>query len=147
MKNKYISLIMMALVCVLSLGFTACGSDDDDDNTPAPTVTLTEANIEGTELCTQANIVAQGRTASIVINIYDAAGKTLKASQSVTDSKYINVLNIPEFHVHVDIAGKNVAEGDLLKLTVADAKGQKTTAQKTITAEEEDEEDEHHHDE
>jgi hypothetical protein len=57
----------------------------------------------------------------------------------VTDSKYIGVLNIDGFHVHVDINGKNVEEGDLLKMTVTDAEGQSVTAQKDITAEEEDE--------
>ncbi len=145
MKNQYISLIMMAIISILSLGFTACGSDDDNDNTAAPTVTLTEANLEGSEVCTQANIVAPGRTSSIVISIYDAAGKTLKATLIVADTKYINVLNIPEFHVHVDVDGKGVVEGDLLKLSVTDSNGRKTTVQQAITAEEEDEEDEHHH--
>ncbi len=144
MKNKYTSLIMMAIISLLSFGFTACSSDDDD-STPAPTVTLTEANLEDTEICTQANIVAPGKTTSIVIDIYDATGKTLKVSKSVTDNKYIGVLNIPEFHVHVDVDGKGVSEGDLLKLTVTDGNARKTTAQQAITAEEEDEEHEHHH--
>ncbi len=131
---------MMAIISLLSFGFAACGSDDDNDNTPAPTVILTEANLEGTEVCTQANIVAPGQTATIVINIYDAAGKTLKATLLVADNKYIGVLNIPEFHVHVDVTGKGVAEGDLLKLSVTDSNGKLTTAQQAITAEEEDEE-------
>ena len=41
MKNfKYMSL-MMAFACVLSLGFSSCGSDDDDDNSaPAPTIVM-----------------------------------------------------------------------------------------------------------
>ena len=142
MKNlKYMSLLM-ALVSVITIGFTSCGSDDDD--TPAPTIEMEEANIEGNELCVEADIVAQGRTASILINICDPSGKTIKVAQPVAGSKYIGVLNIDDFHVHVDIAGKNVAVGDLLKLTVADANGRSTTAQKSIT--EEDEDDEHHHD-
>ena len=134
----------MTLVCVLSLGFTSCGSDDDDDNIPAPVIMLEEANIEGDELCVEADIVAQGRTASIVINIYDATGSTVKVAYPVTASKYIGVLNIEGFHVHVPIDGKNVAEGDLLKLTVNDANGRITTAQKSIT-EEEDEDEDHDH--
>ena len=143
MKNlKYMSL-MMALVSVITIGFTSCGSDDDD--TPAPTIEMEEANIEGNELCVEADIVAQGRTASILINICDPSGKTIKVAQPVAGSKYIGVLNIDDFHVHVDITGKNVVVGDLLKLTVADANGRSTTAQKSIT-EEEDEDDEHHHD-
>ncbi len=143
MKNlKYMSLLL-ALVSVMTIGFTSCGSDDDD-STPAPTIKLEEANIEGDELCVEADIVAQGRTASILINICDATGKDIKVAQSVTSSKYIGVLNIEGFHVHVDIAGKNVAVGDLLKLTVTDANGRSTTAQKAIT-EEEDEDEEHDH--
>lgn len=143
MKNlKYMSLLL-ALVSVITIGFTSCGSDDDD-STPAPTIKLEEANIEGDELCVEADIVAQGRTASILINICDATGKDIKVAQPVTSSKYIGVLNIEGFHVHVDIAGKNVAVGDLLKLTVTDANGRSTTAQKAIT-EEEDEEEEHDH--
>lgn len=142
MKNlKYMSLLM-ALVSVITIGFTSCGSDDDD--TPAPTIEMEEANIEGNELCVEADIVAQGRTASILINICDPSGKTIKVAQPVAGSKYIGVLNIDDFHVHVDITGKNVVVGDLLKLTVADANGRSTTAQKSIT--EEDEDDEHHHD-
>ncbi len=142
MKNlKYMSLLM-ALVSVITLSITSCGSDDDD--TPAPTIEMEEANIEGNELCVEADIVAQGRTASILINICDPSGKTIKVAQPVAGSKYIGVLNIDDFHVHVDIAGKDVAVGDLLKLTIADANGRSTTAQKSIT--EEDEDDEHHHD-
>lgn len=140
MKNlKYMSLLM-ALVSVMTMGITACGNDDDD-KTPAPTIELEEANIEGDELCVEADIKASGRTSAIVITIYDATGKNVKVSQPVASSKYIGVLNIEDFHVHVDIAGKNVVEGDLLKLTVSDAKGRSTTAQKAITeVEDEDEE-------
>lgn len=144
MKNlKYMSL-MLALVSVMTMGLTAC-SDDDDDNTPAPVIEVEEANIEGDELCVEADIVAQGRTAAILINICDATGQTVKVAQPVTNSKYIGVLNIEGFHVHVDIDGKNVAVGDQLKLTVTDANGRSTTAQKAIT-EEEDEDEEHDHD-
>ncbi len=130
---------MAALTAIFTLGLTACSSDDADD-TPAPVVTLTEANLEGTEVCTQADIVAQGRTKTIVIQIFDATGKTLKTALPVADSKYIDKLNIAGFHVHVDVAGQSVAEGDLLKLTVTDANGRSTTAQQPITAEEEEEE-------
>lgn len=81
-----------------------------------------------------------GRTASILLTIEGKDG-SVKATRPVTDSKYIGVLNIDGFHVHVDIAGKNVQEGDVLKMTVTDAQGLSTTAQKSIT--EEEEEDEH----
>lgn len=131
MKNlKYMSLLL-ALVSVMTVSFTSCGNDDE--GTHAPIIKLEEANIEGDELCVEADIVAQGRTASILINVCDATGKNIKVAQPVTNSKYIGVLNVDGFHMHVDIAGKNVVVDDLLKLTVIDANGCSTTAQKAIT--------------
>jgi len=129
--------LMMALFTVFTLCFTAC-SNDDDDKLPAPQITLNEANIEGDILCVQADVIAKGRTSAILLTITGKDGST-KVTYPVTDSKYIGVLNIDGFHVHVDINGKNVEEGDLLKMTVTDAEGQSVTAQKDITAEEEDE--------
>ena len=128
--------LMMALITVFTLSFTAC-SNDDDDKQPAPQITLNEANIEGDILCVQADVIAKGRTATILLTIAGKDG-AVKVTQPVTDSKYIGVLNIDGFHVHVDIAGKNVEEGDLLKMSVTDAEGQTVTAQKGITAEEDD---------
>lgn len=141
MKNlKYMSL-MMAFACVLSLGFTSCG-DDDDDSAPAPTIVMDEANIEDGEICVKADVNAPGRTAAIKITVTDAQGNNVKVTKYVTDAKYIGVLNIDGFHVHVDIDNKGVVVGDLLKLTVTDANGKSTTAQKSITEEEDDDEDE-----
>ena len=134
--KKYIYMsLMMALLCVLSLSFTAC--DDDDDKLPAPEITINEANIEDDVLCVQADVVAKGRTASILLTITGQNG-TVKASQAVTDSKYIGVLNIDGFHVHVDIADKNVEEGDILEMSVTDGQGLTTTSKKSITEEEDD---------
>ena len=134
--KKYIYMsLMMALLCVLSLSFTAC--DDDDDKLPAPEVTINEANIEDDVLCVQADVVAKGRTASILLTITGQNG-TVKASQAVTDSKYIGVLNIDGFHVHMDIADKNVEEGDILEMSVTDGQGLTTTSKKSITEEEDD---------
>ena len=143
--KKYIYMsLLMALACVFTFSFSSCSKDDDDDKLPAPVITLHEANIEGDELCTQADVVAKGRTASILLTIEDKNG-TVKVTRPVTDSKYIGVLNIDGFHVHVDIAGKNVEEGDVLKMTVTDTQGLSTTAQMSITEEEEDEDDHDHH--
>ena len=133
--------LIMALITLFTLSFTACSSDDDNNKQPAPQITLNEANIEGDILCVQADVVAKGRTAAILLTITDKAGN-VKVTCPVTDSKYIGVLNIDGFHVHVDIAGKNVEEGDLLKMTVTDAEGQTVTAQKSITAEDDDDDDE-----
>ena len=131
------------LMCILMVGFTACGSDDEEVS--APSVVLEEANIEGDEICVEADIKAPGRTRSIGITVEDRSSSITKVSKVITDSKYIGVLNIEGFHVHVDIVGKGVNEGDILKLGVTDANGKTTIAQKFITEEEEDGEDEHHH--
>ena len=128
--------LLMALITVFSFSFTACSNDDDKQ--PAPQITLKEANIEGDILCVQADVLAKGRTAAILLTIAGKDGN-VKMTHPVTDSKYIGVLNIDGFHVHVDINGKNVKEGDVLKMTVTDAEGQTANAQKDITAEEDDE--------
>jgi len=134
--------LMMALMTIFTLSFTACGNDDDDaTKQPAPQITLHEANIEGDILCVQADVVAKGRTAAILLTIAAKDG-SVKVAYPVTDSKYIGVLNIDGFHVHVDIADKNVEEGDVLKMTVTDAEGQSVTVQKDITAEEDDDDEE-----
>ena len=137
MKNfKYMSL-MLALVSVISLGFISCDGDDDND-TAAPAIVMDEANIEDGFICVKADVAAPGRTAAIQITVTDATGTTTKVTKDVTDAKYIGVLNIDGFHVHVDIDGKNVVVGDLLKLKVTDANGKSTVAQKSITQEEDD---------
>ena len=135
---KYMSL-MMALVCVLSLCFSSCSSDDDD-KTPARSIVMDEANIEDGEICVKADVYAPGRTKAIQITITDATGNTTKVTKDVSDAKYINVLNIDGFHVHVDIAGKGVVVGDLLNLKVTDANGKSAIGQKNITEEEDDDE-------
>ena len=137
--KKYIYMsLLMALVSVFTLSFSSCSSDDDD-KLPAPEFSINEANIEGDLLCTQADVVAKGRTASILLVIEGQDG-SVKVSHPVTDSKYIGVLNIAGFHVHTDIAGKNVEEGDVLKMTVTDAQGLSTTVKKSITEEEDEDE-------
>ena len=134
-KFKYMSL-MMAFACVISLGFASCSSNDDD--TEAPTIVMDEANIEDGYICVKADVYAPGRTAAIQIIVTDATGNTTKVVENVTDSKYIGVLNIDGFHVHVDIDGKGVVVGDKLNLKVTDANGKTTTGQKSITEEEDD---------
>lgn len=136
MKNLKNMSLMLALTCVITLGFTSCSSDDNEDNTPAPTIVMDEANIEDDFICVKADVYAPGRTAAIQITVTDAAGTTTKVTKDVTGTEYIGVLNIDGFHVHVDIDGKGVVEGDLLKLKVTDGNGKSTTAQKNITAEE-----------
>ena len=97
---------------------------------------MDEANIEDGYICVKADVTAPGRTAAILITVTDDTGNNIKVTKPVTDSKYIGVLNIDGFHDHVDIDGKGVAVGDLLKLNVTDANGKSTTAQKSITEEE-----------
>ncbi len=145
MKNlKYMSLVL-AFLSMITVGFTSCSSDDDNENDiPAPSIQIEEANIEGDELCVEADIVAQGRVATVNISICDQTGSTVKVNYPVTASKYIGVLNIDGFHVHVPIEGKNVEVGDQLKLTVIDCNGKTTTSQKSITEEEDEDEEEEH---
>ena len=130
----------MAMMSVITLGFTSCSSDDDKNDTPAPTIVMDEANMEDGEICVKADILAPGRTSAILISITDASGNNVKVTKDVTDAKYIGVLNIDGFHVHVDIDGKGVAVGDLLNLKVTDANGKYSIGVKSITEEEDDDE-------
>lgn len=138
MKNLKFMSLMMALVSIVSFGFTSC-SNDENDALPAPVIEINEANIEEDIICVQGNVAAPGRTAAIQITVTDAAGTITKVVKDVTDAKYIGVLNIDGFHVHVDIDGKGVTEGDILRLKVTDANGKSSIAQKSITQEEEEE--------
>lgn len=84
MKKYFNISLMMALFAMFTLCFTACSSDDDDDEkSPAPTITIKEANIEeGDIVCVQADVEAKGRTAAIKLTISGKDGKE-KVSQPV----------------------------------------------------------------
>ena len=138
---KYLSL-MASILSVVTFGLTSCDNDDVEDSTPAPSIVMDEANIEDDFICVKADVAAPGKTAAIQISVTDANGTTTKVTKDVTDAKYIGMLNIDGFHVHVGIEGKGVVVGDLLKLKVTDANGKTTVAQKSITQEEDDDEDE-----
>ena len=134
-KNIFASIIL-ALSLTLAACFSAC---DDDDSTAAPSVAISEANIEGDELCLMADIEAEGRTAEISIVITSQDEVTTKLRQAVSDDKYVNVLNIPEFHIHIDFAEEGIEAGDWLTLTVRDGNGKTTSARKEITQDEDEE--------
>ena len=82
---------MLALLCVVSLGFISCGSDDDDDELPAkPVITLTEVGHDnskhahpGHDLHLEADVVAEGLIKSINIEIHQENGGTMKINISV----------------------------------------------------------------
>lgn len=135
--KKYINMsLMMALFAMFTLCFISCG-DDDDDKPAAPTIVIKEANIEdGDIVCVQADIKAEGRTKNFMLTINGKDGKE-KTSLAMVEDKYTGKLNIDGFHVHVDIKGRDVVEGDVLTLIVYDAEGQSGSAKKEITAEEE----------
>ena len=154
MKNlKYMSL-MLALLCVVSLGFTSCGDDDDDDLPAKPVITLTEVGHDnskhahpGHDLHLEAYVVAEGLIKSINIEIHQENGGTMKIEKAYTDGKYIGVRNT-EFHEHIDIP-ENAPLGEYhLHFVVTDNSGQQTVAESDIELVEDDgddDEDEHEH--
>ena len=81
MKKIINTSLMMALIPVFILSFTACSKDDDKQS--APQITLNEANIEGDILCVQADVMAMGRTAAILLTITGKDGN-VKAPASIT---------------------------------------------------------------
>ncbi len=136
--KKYINNIAIIILSFAALSFSSCDKDDNEQEA-APTVTIEEANIEGDYLCTEAEIDAPGRVAYITVSIVSASDDSnVKLTKTFTDSKYVGVLNIPEFHEHIT-GIDNVVVGDILRLTVTDNNGNSTTAQKNITEEEEEE--------
>ena len=64
--------LMMALMCVFTLSFSSCGSDDDDDKLPAPEITINEANIEGDVL---------------KMTVTDAQGLSTTVQKSITEEE------------------------------------------------------------
>ena len=136
--KKYINNIAIIILSFIALSFSSCDKDDNEQEA-APTVTIEEANIEGDYLCTESEIDAPGRVASITVSIVSASDDSnVKLTKTFIDSKYVGVLNIPEFHEHIT-GIDNVVVGDILRLTVTDNNGNSTTAQKNITEEEEEE--------
>ncbi len=156
MKNlKYMSL-MLALVSVITLGFTSCSSDDDDSLPAKPTVRLTEVGHEnsrhahpGHDLHLEANVVAEGLIKRIDIEIHQEGSGSFKIEQSFTEGKYIGVRNV-EFHEHIDIPTDAPLGEYHMHFTVTDQHGQQTVAESHVElieddGDEEDEEHEHHH--
>ena len=146
---KYMGL-MMALVCMCSLGFTACSSDDDDDLPAKPVVTLSEVGHgnsrdahPGHDMHLEANVQAEGLIKRIDIEIHQEGGGTFKIEQSFTEGKYIGVRNI-EFHEHIDIPANAPLGAYHLHFTVTDNRGQQTTAESPLDLKEEDGDDDDH---
>ena len=155
--KKYMSLsLMTALVCMISLCFTACS--DDDEKLPAkPTITLTEVGHDnskhahpGHDLHLEADVLAEGLVQRIDVEIHQEGGGSFEIEKSYTSGKYIGVRNI-EFHEHIDIPAEAPLGEYHLHFTVTDQKGQQTVAESHLEiveddGDDEDEEHEHHHD-
>lgn len=148
-KMKYMSLLM-ALVSVMTIGFTSCSSDDDD--TPAkPVVNLTEvghANAKhahpGHDLHLEAKVVAEGIIKRIDIEIHQEGGGSFKIEQSFTQGKYIGVRNV-EFHEHIDIPAETPLGKYHMHFTVTDQRGQQTTAESHLEVIKDDGNENHEH--
>jgi hypothetical protein len=154
MKNlKYMSL-MLALVSVITMGFTSCSSDDDDDLPAKPAIRLTEVGHDnskhthpGHDLHLEANVVAEGLIKRIDVEIHQEGGGSFKINQSFTEGKYIGVRNV-EFHEHIDIPADAPLGEYHMHFTVTDQRGQQTVAEshlEVIEDNDEEEEHEHHH--
>ncbi len=147
--------LMMALISILTLSFTACSSDDDE--MPAkPAITLTEVGHDnsghahpGHDLHLEASLLAEGLIQRIDIEMHQEGGANKIVEQSITSGKYIGVRNA-DFHEHIDIPATAPLGEYHLHFTVTDQKGQTTTAESHIhlvEADGDEEEEEHHHDE
>lgn len=153
---KYMSLIV-ALLSVLSLGFTSCSSDDDEELPAKPVISLTEVGSKnskhahpGHDMHLEADVLAEGIIKRIDIEIHQEEGGSDLVELSFTEGKYIDVRNV-EFHEHIDIPADAPLGEYHLHFTVTDKHGQQTTAETHIEIVEDDgtddgDDDEHDHD-
>jgi hypothetical protein len=131
------------------LSLLALSSCEKDDPTPAkPVVTITEIGSHdspegkvaaGDDLHLEAEIVAEGLIAKIVVEIHQEEGGSFEIERTFgADSKYAGLKNA-EFHEHIDIPA-NAPLGEYhLHLTVTDMEGQTTTAEAELEIIEEEE--------
>ena len=157
MKKIFNMSLMMALITVLSFGFTSCGDDDDDVLPAKPSVTLTEVGHDngkhahpGHDLHLEADMLAEGLIKRIDIEIHQEGGANKIVELSYTTGKYIGVRNA-EFHEHIDIPADAPLGEYHLHFTVTDNMGQQTTVESHLEiveddGDDDDDEHEHHHD-
>ena len=131
--KKIIFLAATMLLCVFTLVFTSCDSDDDQQTLPKPVAALAEVGEEnckeavaGKDLHLEGDLEAQGLIARIDVSIASADGKTTVLQTAFTEGKYIGVRNTT-FHEHLDIPAATVAGEYKLTFTVTDKLGQSTT--------------------
>ena len=131
--KKIIFLAASMLLCVFSLVFTSCDSDDDSQTLPKPVATLAEVGEEnckeavaGKDLHLEGDLEAQGLIARIDVSIASVDGKTTVLQTAYTEGKYIGVRNTI-FHEHLDIPAATAAGEYKLTFVVTDNLGQSTT--------------------
>ncbi len=135
MKNFTIKSLLAALVTLVTLSFTSCGTEADEIPSQ-PLIALIEVGHDnsheahpGHDLHLEADVIAEGYVQSIHVVIRLEGGSTDLVSKTYTDSKYVDVLNA-EFHEHIDIPATAAVGDYVLYFTVTDKIGQ----QKTVTA-------------
>jgi len=132
--KKILMMAASVLLCVFSLLFASCDSNDDPQPTVAkPVAALAEVGEEnskeavaGKDLHLEGDLEAEGLIARIDVTIASADGKTTVLKQSYTEGKYIGVKNTT-FHEHLDIPASTVAGDYQLTFVVTDKLGQSTT--------------------
>jgi len=134
---KYMNL-MVALTVIITLGLTACGSEDDDEMPAKPVVTLTEVGHDnsrhahpGHDLHLEVTVVAEGLINRIDIEIHKQEDASATITQVYTEGKYIGVRNT-EFHEHIDIPETFSLGTYHLHFTVTDQKGQQTLTESEL---------------
>lgn len=126
MKSILRNLLFVASVSTL---MAAC-SKDDDEPTPKPTITMHELGSDnskiaytGSDLHVDAEIVAPGNIASIMLEIHGDGNWELDTTYTTGFAGLKNV----EFHEHVDIPAEAPVGRYHFHLVVTDQRGQQTT--------------------
>ncbi|MDR0560070.1 MAG: DUF4625 domain-containing protein [Prevotellaceae bacterium] len=125
----------MFLVGLSMLALTSC---QKDDKSAKPTVKITETGSHdapdgkvaaGEDLHLEAEIIAEGLIAEIVVEIRQQEGGSFVIEKKFgADSKYSGLKNA-DFHEHIDIPAETPLGRYRLRLTVIDREGQSTTAE------------------
>lgn len=120
---------------------SSCNKDDDEIPVGKPVINLAEVGLEnsktavaGSDLHLEGDLVAEGLTAKIELEIHQEGGGEYKIEKSWTEGKYVGVKNAT-FHEHLDIPADAPAGEYHLHLTVTDQLGNTATADSELTIE------------
>lgn len=152
MKNLKKTSLLLALVSIITIGFTSCHKDDHIPGKPV--IKLSEVGHKdskhahpGHDLHLEATITAHGLIKQIEITIQQEGENPFLIKKTFSEGQYIGVRNI-KFHEHIDIPAEAPLGKYQLHFVVTDQRGQLAKATSPLEVVKDDgteEHEEHHH--